>query len=460
VGSASLTVRSAGGVRGGGAGVGGGVHDGGEDFVLVGGGADFEVVEAAAFVVEEDALAVAEVFFGRFGAVLVEGVDAAVGDAGEEVVVVFDRGLGEGVFHVGDRVGVGDVADFVQGGGDDGCGAGGDDSGGEGGGGFFAGRRHWAAGESGAGECGVSEGEAAAGFGGADPEPGAEELGGVPGPVIGRGPGHRTRRDQRDCSGGSRSRGFGGGVDGGSCGAVGGGGCGGSGRGGGGGGGLSVRSCGGLGFIAPTGGPAARAAGLPGGVDRLGPCPVHRRGGEELKVFDAAGEFLGELSEIGCLKEVGCGELFRRRTGGGVQQRQGRLQIRRCQGSGRQLCRWPGGRYRTWLSEGRSVRTGAGGSTAVGRPSVRTGAGGSNAVGRVLYRRVRTYRRIRTGISRGDTAKPAAAQQTSSTQAGDIRPGRGIRSLLPNGFHGKTISTGSDIFRGDEGHCGRKGKSF
>ncbi|MDP9693312.1 UNVERIFIED_ORG: hypothetical protein J2X79_000849 [Arthrobacter globiformis] len=75
-----------GGVRGGGAGVGGGVHDGGEDFVLVGGGADFEVVEAASFVVEEDALAVAEVFFGRFGAVLFEGVDPVVGDAGEEVV--------------------------------------------------------------------------------------------------------------------------------------------------------------------------------------------------------------------------------------------------------------------------------------------------------------------------------------------------------------------------------------
>ena len=65
---------------------------------------------------------------------------------GEEVVVVFDRGLGEVVFHVGDRGGVGDVADFVQGGGDDGSGAGGDDSGGEGCGGFFVfGRQGWPA---------------------------------------------------------------------------------------------------------------------------------------------------------------------------------------------------------------------------------------------------------------------------------------------------------------------------
>jgi hypothetical protein len=321
-----------GGVRGGGAGVGGGVHDGGEDFVLVGGGADFEVVEAAAFGVEEDALAVVEVFFGRFGAVLVEGVDAAVGDAGEEVVVVFDRGQGEGVFHVGDRAGVGDVADFVQGGGDDGCGAGGDDSGGEGGGGFFAGRRHGAAGESGAGECGVSEGKSAAGFGGADPEPGAEELGGVPGSVIGRGPGGRRMGRDRLASNGSRSRGFSGGVDGGSCGAAGGSGCGGCGRDGGNVGGLSVRGRGGLGvgFGAPARGPAGCAAGGLGGIDRLGPGPVHRGGGVYLQVFDTAGEVLGQFREICCLKESSAGQLLHHRSGRRVQQRQGRLQICSC----------------------------------------------------------------------------------------------------------------------------------
>ncbi|MDQ1056346.1 hypothetical protein QFZ23_000247 [Arthrobacter globiformis] len=292
---------------------------------------DLEVVQAAAFVVEEDALAVAEGFFAGFGAVLVEGVDPAVGDAGEEVVVVFDRGVGEVVFHVGDRVGVGDVADFVQGGGDDGSGAGGDDSGGEGGGGFLVFGWHGPAGESGAGEGGVGEGEAAAGFGGADPEPGAEEFGGVPGPVIGRGPGHRTRRQ-------APGGGFG------------------------------------CGFGVPAGGPAARAAGRCGGVDRLGPRPVHRCGSKQLEVLDTAGEFLGKVSEVRRFKEVGCGQLLLRRGGCGVQQRQARLQIRGCQRRG--------------LQSGAEAAGGikAGGSTAVGRVldnsvnnSVRTETGNGNA---------------------------------------------------------------------------------
>jgi hypothetical protein len=368
-----------GGVRGGGAGVGGGVHDGGEDFVLVGGGADFEVVEAAAFVVEEDALAVAEVFFGRFGAVLVEGVDAAVGDAGEEVVVVFDRGQGEGVFHVGDRAGVGDVADFVQGGGDDGCGAGRDDSGGEGGGGFFAGRRHGAAGESGAGECGVSEGKSAAGFGGADPEPGAEELSGVPGPVVGRGPGHGTGRDPR--GGGVRTVGdapaditVGVGVGGGGRGWF-------SGRrfsd-----GGFGAGGCDCFGFTAPACGPACCAAGGLGGVDRLGPCPVHRGGGKYLQVFDTAGEVLGQFREICRLKESSAGQLLHHRSGRRVQQRQGRLQIRRRQHWRRQ----PGPKLVGGLE-----------------------TGGSTAVGRVLSNGVRT------GTSRRNAAKRTAAQQSGST---------------------------------------------
>ena len=299
-------------------GVGGGVHDGGEDFELVGGGVDFEVVQAAAFVVEEDALAVAEVFFAGFGAVLVEGVDPAVGDAGEEVVVVFDRGLGEVVFHLGDRGGVGDVADFVQGGGDDGSGAGGDDPGGEGGGGFRVFGWHGPAGESGAGEGGVGEGEAAAGFGGADPEPGAEELGGVPGTVVSRRPGHRRRGNTRGGCG---------------CGC----GCGESAAGGGRRGGFSGAGRGGRGFVAPAGGPARCAAGPFGGMDRLGPGAFHRAGGEQLEVFEASGEFLGEFREIGRLKEVGSGQLLERRIGGRIQQRQGRLQVRCCQRRGRQL---------------------------------------------------------------------------------------------------------------------------
>ena len=61
---------------------------------MVGGGEDFEVVESVAGSAEERALAVAEVFFGGFGAVLVDGVGPAVGDAGEEVVVVLDARCG------------------------------------------------------------------------------------------------------------------------------------------------------------------------------------------------------------------------------------------------------------------------------------------------------------------------------------------------------------------------------
>ena len=152
-----------------GAGVGGGVHDGEEVFVLVGGGEDFEVVEAAAGAAEEGALAVAEFFFGGFGAVLVDGVGPAVGDAGQEVVVVLDGSARQGVFHPRQGLCRGDVADAVQGGGDDGSGAGGDGPGCQGGGGFFAGRGHGLAGDPGAGQDGGGEGEAAAGFRGADP---------------------------------------------------------------------------------------------------------------------------------------------------------------------------------------------------------------------------------------------------------------------------------------------------
>ena len=72
---------------GGGAGVGGGVHDGEEVFVLVGGGEDFEVVQAVAGFADEGALGVAEGFFTGFGAVGVDGVGPAAGDAGEEVGV-------------------------------------------------------------------------------------------------------------------------------------------------------------------------------------------------------------------------------------------------------------------------------------------------------------------------------------------------------------------------------------
>ena len=153
---------------------------------MVGCGEDFEVVESAAGAAEEGALAVAEVFFGGFGAVLVDGVGPAVGDAGEEVVVVVDRGAGQDVFHPGEILGCGEVPDAVQGGGDDGPGAGGDGPVGEGGGGFLPGRRLGSSGDAGAGENGGGQGEPAAGFPGTDPQPDPQELRGVPAPVIGR----------------------------------------------------------------------------------------------------------------------------------------------------------------------------------------------------------------------------------------------------------------------------------
>jgi hypothetical protein len=57
-------------------------------FVLVGCGEDFQVVESAAGLAEERALTLAEFVFGGFGAVLVDRVGPAAGDAGEEVGVV------------------------------------------------------------------------------------------------------------------------------------------------------------------------------------------------------------------------------------------------------------------------------------------------------------------------------------------------------------------------------------
>jgi hypothetical protein len=107
-----------------GAGVGGGVHDGGEVFILVGGGEDFQVVEAMAGFADERALGVAESFFGGFGAVGVEGVGPAAGDAGQEVGVRGGGGVGEVVFDPVQVLRGGVVFEAVQSGADDGPGAG------------------------------------------------------------------------------------------------------------------------------------------------------------------------------------------------------------------------------------------------------------------------------------------------------------------------------------------------
>jgi hypothetical protein len=92
-------------------------------FVLVGGGEDFEVVEAVAGFADECALGVAECFFCWFGAVGVDGVGPAAGDAGEEVGVCGRGRAGEVLFDPGQRGGGGVVVEPVQGA-DDGPGAG------------------------------------------------------------------------------------------------------------------------------------------------------------------------------------------------------------------------------------------------------------------------------------------------------------------------------------------------
>ena len=169
-----------------GAGVGGGVHHGQEGFVLVRGGEDFDVLQSAAGLSQEHALAAAEFFLGRFGPVLVDRISPLPGDPGEEVGVVLGRGAGQGVFHPGGGVLVGVVPDPVQRQRDDRRGPGRHSPGHDGGGEFGPDRRLDVTGDPGSGQHRGREGDPAAGFGDADPQTGAEELGRVPGPVIRR----------------------------------------------------------------------------------------------------------------------------------------------------------------------------------------------------------------------------------------------------------------------------------
>src|SRR5215207_8433022 len=117
----AATVVSVFGASCAGAGVGGGVHDGDEVFELVGGGEDFQVVQAAAGAADERALAVAEFLFAGFGAVLVDRVGPVFGDAGEEIGVVLGGGAGQGVFHLGGPGRGGEVPYPVEGKGNDGA---------------------------------------------------------------------------------------------------------------------------------------------------------------------------------------------------------------------------------------------------------------------------------------------------------------------------------------------------
>ncbi len=169
-----------------GAGVGGGVHHGQEGLALVRGREDFDVLQAAAGLAEEHALAAAEFFLGRFRPVLVDPLDPAPGDPGQEIGVVLGCGAGQGVFHPGRGVLGGVVPDPVQGQSDDGRGPGRDGPGRDGGGEFGPLRRLGVTRKPCPGQHRGREAEPAAGFGDADPQPGTEELGRVPAPVISR----------------------------------------------------------------------------------------------------------------------------------------------------------------------------------------------------------------------------------------------------------------------------------
>ncbi|GAB2743021.1 hypothetical protein GCM10027038_46610 [Arthrobacter bambusae] len=67
-------------------------------FVLFGGGVDLHVLQAVFGAAQERALVVAEGFFGGFRAVLVDRLDPAPGDPGQEIRIVLLRGAGQGVF--------------------------------------------------------------------------------------------------------------------------------------------------------------------------------------------------------------------------------------------------------------------------------------------------------------------------------------------------------------------------
>ena len=281
-------------VAGSGAGVGGGVHHGQEVFVLVGCGEDFHVVQSAAGRAEEGALPLAEFVFGRFGAVLVDRFSPAAGDAGEEVGVVLCGGAGQGVFHPGGGVLGGVVPDAVQREGDDRRGAGRDGPRGEGGSEFRPFWRLGVAGDPGPGKHRVRELIRRWAFADTDPEPGTQELGSVPAPIIGR-----RGRDRRSWCSGLDSQGGEAGVA--SCGGIGSAMRPGS---------VGFREC--FGAVVPPGdpGPAAGAGGCCGG-DGLGARAVHRAGTEDLQVLDCPRQILDLAGVLGGFDVVSQGQNLR-----------------------------------------------------------------------------------------------------------------------------------------------------
>ena len=167
-------------------------------------------------------------------------------------------------------------------------------------------------GEGGGGQDGVGEVDAALGFAAPDPEPEAQEFGGVFAAVIGRGPWHSP-----------------GAPGGGLWGSVGG-----------------TGGPGGVGFVqgfnavVPPGDPVPGGAGGCGGGDGLRAGAVHGARGEDLEVVHGPGELLNQSGEVGGFDVAGHRQRPRRRGRGSVHRGDHRSQsgVGRQNGGAASLC--------------------------------------------------------------------------------------------------------------------------
>ncbi len=166
---------------------------------MVRGREDFDVLQAAAGLAEEHTLAAAEFFLGWFGPVLVDPLDPAPGDPGQQIGITLHSLPGQLVFHPGQGLLGGVVPDLLQGQGDDGRGPGRHSPCRDGGREHGPFRRLDVPADPGPRKHRLGEAEAAAGLGDADPQPVAEELGRVPAPVISRIPGQPRHSGPHDC---------------------------------------------------------------------------------------------------------------------------------------------------------------------------------------------------------------------------------------------------------------------
>ena len=153
---------------------------------LVRGREDFQVLQAVPGFAEKGALDPAEQFLGRLGAVLVQRLGPPAGDPSQEVGVVFDGRHCQGMFHGGGGLGEAAVPDPVQGERDEGCGPGRDLAGRDGGGELLPDRWPGMAAAAGAGQQLGGQRQPALCLGGADPQPRPQKICGVPVAVIRR----------------------------------------------------------------------------------------------------------------------------------------------------------------------------------------------------------------------------------------------------------------------------------